>query len=587
MECNNFGRYFDLGEIVEALNRDLKNWFQAIEGGRLRLPRFQRFEAWSHNEVSSLVETVLRKLPAGALLTLSVDNDEPFLSRELTTAPKSSPGTRVTEHLLDGQQRLTALWRALHDNYESRTYFIKLEEDADEDDVPDGPRVLSQYRWNKNGSRYPLWCNNPTEVLDRGYVPLRLLNPMTTSGRDEWVLAAMNDDHARAWKLNSQINELAHEVAIYNIPYLSLPVATPKDVALDVFIKMNTSSVRLSSYDIVVAQLEEATGQSLHDLVQDLETAVPAVTRYFETGSLVLDVAALRSDRPATQRSYSLLNYETLAAEWPKVVNGIKWVIDFLEAERVYDKQRLPSVTPIPVIAALAEYIPVSMDEAGNARRLLRAYLWRSFITRRYDQSASSRALQDFRGLRKLLLGEETDWASVPIFDEDMNPLPTLMDLESASWPRNRDVIARGILAATLREGARDIADDQTVNSDNLVHREYHHLFPDSLLNQIGSVGQQSSYRALNCALITWSTNRNISNKAPLQYLSDRVDRSDVGESAIRDRLSSHLIPYDELASAGPYTEADKVRLKDDYQRFIRARAKLVLTRVISLCNGQ
>src|SRR5699024_1945167 len=158
--------------------------------------------------------------------------------------------------------------------------------------------------------RYPLWCNNPTEVLDRGYVPLRLLNPMTTSGRDEWVLAAMNDDHARAWKLNSQINDLAHEVAIYNIPYLSLPVTTPKDVALDVCIKMNTSSVRLSAYDIVVAQLEEATGQSRHDLVQDLETAVPAVTRYFETGSLVLDVAALRSDRPATQRSYSLLNYE-------------------------------------------------------------------------------------------------------------------------------------------------------------------------------------------------------------------------------------------------------------------------------------
>lgn len=418
---------------MEALNRDLKNWFQAIEGGRLRLPRFQRFEAWSHNEVSSLVETVLRKLPAGALLTLSVDNDEPFLSRELTTAPQSSPGTRVTEHLLDGQQRLTALWRALHDNYESRTYFIKLDEDADEDGVPDGPRVLSQFRWDRNGSRYPLWCNNPTEVLDRGYVPLRLLNPMTISGRDEWVLAAMNDDHARAWKLNLQISELAHEVANYNIPYLSLPVTTPKDVALDVFIKMNTSSVRLSAYDIVVAQLEEATGQSLHDLVEDLETAVPAVTRYFETGSLVLDVAALRSDRPATQRSYSLLNYATLAAEWPQVVNGIKWVVEFLQAERVYDKQRLPSVTPIPVIAALAEYIPVTLDEAGNARRLLRAYLWRSFITRRYDQSASSRALQDFRGLRNLLLGVETDWASVPIFDEDMNPLPTSMDLEAAS----------------------------------------------------------------------------------------------------------------------------------------------------------
>ena len=34
--------------------------------------------------------------------------------------------------------------------------------------------------------------------------------------------------------------------------------------------QMNTSSVRLSAFDIVVTQLEEAMGQSLHDLVDNL-----------------------------------------------------------------------------------------------------------------------------------------------------------------------------------------------------------------------------------------------------------------------------------------------------------------------------
>jgi hypothetical protein len=33
-------------------------------------------------------------------------------------------GTKVLEHLLDGQQRLTALWRVLHNNYEDETYFV-------------------------------------------------------------------------------------------------------------------------------------------------------------------------------------------------------------------------------------------------------------------------------------------------------------------------------------------------------------------------------------------------------------------------------------------------------------------------------
>src|SRR5271167_2773930 len=99
-----------------------------------------------------------------------------------------------------------------------------------------------------------------------------------------------------AGSLFDVIIALRDKVKAFNLPYLALPAKTPKEVALDVFIKMNTSSVRLSTYDIVVALVEEETGKSLHDHVSDLSATVPRAADYAELPALVLDVVALRQD---------------------------------------------------------------------------------------------------------------------------------------------------------------------------------------------------------------------------------------------------------------------------------------------------
>lgn len=566
---------------MDARNRSLNDWFTRVRTGQLRLPRFQRFEAWSHNEVAELVETVLRGLPSGATLTLEIGDKEPFVSRALETAPETRE--RVSEHLLDGQQRLTALWRALHDNYPDRTYLLKFEEDEAGASVP---KVLAQNRWTRDGTRYPVWCDNPSETWERGYLPLRLLNVEDATEVRDWAKVACRNDADEVWEVSNKIAKLSALVKAYNVPYLSLPVTTTKEVALDVFIKMNTSSVRLTAFDIVVAQLEEALGRSLHDLVDNLRAEVPSLYRYTDAGTLALDVASLRADRPAGQQSYQKLDLKKVGADWDAIISGIKWAIEFLEAERVYDAQRLPTVVVLPVLAAIHEHFPEKPDAAGNARQLVRAYLWTAFLTRRYDQAANSRALQDFRGLKVLLTNPQRDRSlTAPIFDREVTPLPTMSDLIGAGWPRKREVIARGILALSLRQGARDIADDQTVSSVNLDSREYHHLFPDSLLLKAG-LDSGKSMRALNCALVTWSTNRTISSKAPLQYLAERTTKAHLGENEIRARIASHLIPFDPLAAAGPYGALDALRVSGDYEAFLKARAELLMPVVESLCNG-
>lgn len=107
---------------MEARNRLLPDWFARIRTRQITLPRFQRFEAWTHDRVTAVLNNILRELPIGSVLILEIGDNEPFISRPMVGAP--STGERVVEQLLDGQQRLTALWRSLTNNYSERSYFV-------------------------------------------------------------------------------------------------------------------------------------------------------------------------------------------------------------------------------------------------------------------------------------------------------------------------------------------------------------------------------------------------------------------------------------------------------------------------------
>ncbi len=231
---------------MEARNRRLPEWLTRVSTGQLALPRFQRYESWSHSEVVPLLDSVLRGRPIGAALVLEIGDTEPFLSRRMAGAP--DPTERVTEHLLDGQQRLTAMWKALTDGYEDRTYFAVLTPEG-----PDESLVKSSSQWTRNGRRYPLWADDPKEQLSRGLVPLRLLHPeRTTLEVREWCDSA-TDSLVESRDTQDRIGPLQIAMREANLPYLQLPVETAPEDAIEVFIKMNTSSVRLTAFDIVVA----------------------------------------------------------------------------------------------------------------------------------------------------------------------------------------------------------------------------------------------------------------------------------------------------------------------------------------------
>jgi len=586
---------------MEARNRKLEDWYGKIKRGEIKLPRFQRFEAWDRHRICSLLETVINNLPLGITLVLEVGEQEKFISRYLETAPAGSE--RVYEHLLDGQQRLTALWRALHNNYEWETYFVYLKEfdNYDRDEERDDLTVFFRGRYmKKNGVRYPLWCDEPSQCLNRGFIPTHLLRPEDIQDEiDDWVEKATahlepedGKDELKAFyefkkRVSDRIKDLRAIVANYNLPYLSLPSQTDKSVALNVFINMNTNSKPLSTYDIIVAEVESVMGQSLHDLVEDVNKGDPNIGRYSELSDLILTTSALLQNALPNQRGAWDMDKRVMVEKWAIMKDGLSRMAEFLKNEGIFDRQRLPTNAVLAVIAALYADIPESGDKLGQDELLLKRYLWHSFFSDRYENAAATRAYADFVALRKVIRGETKEDGTqyvtmdVPIFND--HPMVEVDELLTAEWPKRATIRGRAILAAACRLGALDFSTGKRITIENIEQRHYHHIYPDALLKEAGI----NSYLALNCALIMDKTNISIGKKDPLDYMKERYEWT--SEEIVRERLQSHLIPIRELANGGYEGLSDQLKaekLKNDFDAFIRRRAELVMKAAKLLVEG-
>ena len=106
------------------------------------------------------------------------------------------------------------------------------------------------------------------------------------------------------------------------------------------------------------------------------------------------------------------LDMQRLSNEWEAIERGIDGAIGFLDEEHIFDRHRLPTVVVVPVLASIWSQMPQSLDAHGQARTLLRQYLWRSFFTERYERAAATAALQDHRGLKARLVDGE--WKGLP-----------------------------------------------------------------------------------------------------------------------------------------------------------------------------
>jgi hypothetical protein len=592
-----------------AQNRSLGDWYNMIKLGQIKLPRFQRMEAWDRNRIKSFIDTMIKNLPVGVSLIYERGDTEKFISRYISTSEPENP-ERLTEYLLDGQQRLTSFWRVMHNNYELEKYFLYFPEyDNSDDGIEFSERtVYCRTRWVKNDRKYPIWADIPKECLKKGLIPLELFNPeFGVIKAEEWIedatintkptdrsdpeifekLELYNENKSNLKTKTTQIRE---SLKYFNLPYLALPVSTHKEIALQVFINMNTNSKPLSLYDIIVAEVEGIRGESLHDLQNSLNEQNPDIKNYFDLSNLILSTSALLQNKLPNNRGMIEMDKFIMIEQWELLCRCLNRMAGFLQLNKIYDRPRLPTNAVLSVIAAIYSMIPDTGDLRGKYEILLKKYLWSSFFTDRYENSAASRAFNDYQAILKVINNEIKDDGNVytesdiPVLDREKYPISTVEELLTIGWPKQENIRGRAILAVASYLGAIDFADGQPMNKENVLKREYHHLYPDALLKE-AKIG---SYKALNCALITWKTNRIIGRDDPLTYIKKRSEWTN--KDILKERLDSHLIPIPEL-STGEYSEISGdiriEKIKNDFDKFMNKRAALIVAAAKELTEGK
>ena len=80
--------------------------------GVLQLPDFQRSWVWDEDRIKSLIASISRAFPVGALMTLVSGGEVNFKPRPIEGAPDEAQQISPQSLLLDGQQRLTSLYQA-------------------------------------------------------------------------------------------------------------------------------------------------------------------------------------------------------------------------------------------------------------------------------------------------------------------------------------------------------------------------------------------------------------------------------------------------------------------------------------------
>ena len=560
-------------------DRSIGDWLHAVKKGALRLPRFQREYVWKPTNTEKLLETIIikRNIPIGVLLVLetgSASSHRTFKTKNIDGVPDNGKET-CREFLLDGQQRLTALWKSLHDKDKNCRYYVKF--------CPSSYKLELIVKLKKDVQANQTLSTNPGKEFKRKLFPVRLLNPLEDSSVvEEWVINASSDGRAIS-KVRKMIMDARDNFSQDNgltLPCFKLSHSTKADMAIDIYRRMNTNSIQLSDYFLAISYMESDGGDSLYDLetkvksstgVQDLETD--------RVGELILKIFCLIKMKKPSGSAYKTLPYEELNTEAQGIIDGIKWTVKKLENLKIWNKTQLPTVVPLRVLPALYVVCNGIRDTDRN-NKIINRYLWHAFLTDRYSRQANQRLKEDFDDLREYIDGKKQE-DDMEIF----NFQPAFGSIAEVGWPQAnaKSIMARGILLVCCIGGAKTLKEGVTLGVDDVKERERHHIFPKAC-----GVEYEKLNTALNCMLIPMGENREFSDSLPGDYIQGLIDEvansgDTLSQLEVVDRLETHCVGRKIAGNLLKIKTGSGMNLESAFDDFIKKRVDVVTDRIKKL----
>lgn len=602
-----FSCYFIFLSIImstfDSTKLSLPALLSDIVSGKTQLPDFQRGWVWDDNHIQSLLVSIGRSFPVGAVMLLETGGETRFQVRPVENVQLPQPIPEAAKLILDGQQRLTTLTQvlALNSAVKTRTdkgkainryYYIRIPT------ALEGPEYLEnallavdESRQVKSNFGRQVALDLSTRELEcrQLYFPCNQI--LTWS---DWLqdLNRFNGEQLPQFLKFQQ--HILHAFDNYQVPIIELKKETSKEAVCLVFEKVNTGGVQLSVFELMTASYA-ADGYNLRDdwygsklrsvasrqarLAQEPLLSQVEATDFLQAVTLLHTLEKRRADlaagkqgkqvAPVSAKRSSVLELPLTAyRKWAdKVEAGFRLAAKFLQKQSFYDVQELPYRTQIvPLASVLTE-----LGERWLEPRIydkLNQWFWCGILGELYGGAVETRIAND---LEELLLWIEDD-RPIPrtIGDASFQPerLDRLTSRLSAAY--------KGINVLVLREGAQDFFWKASIKELDAqeISLDIHHIFPRAWCESMG-IPKQRYDTIVNKTPISYKANRMIGKMAPSKYLQKLQDHTQVKIDDIQMNriLESHCIPSEELRA-------------DDFERFYRQRKKSLLN-LISAVMGK
>jgi hypothetical protein len=594
------------GSTFQTNPYDLYKLLEDCHRGILQLPDFQRSWVWDEERIKSLIASISRAFPVGALMTLDAGGEVNFKPRPVEGAPTEAKNISPHSLLLDGQQRMTSLYQVTlrgkvvetvtpKNKKVKRWFYIDIRKALDESidreetivGVPEDRIVRTDF-----GREVVTDLSAPEQEYAALMYPIAQVFDWDRwqDGFDQYWKGDTNEsvrDTFRKFK-----REVLENFKYYRVPVISLDRSTSKEAVCVVFEKVNTGGKPLDAFELVTA-MYAADG---HELRKDwygdeshkgrhqrfVGTLRPADseagiianvsnTDFLQAVSLFYTRDRRREaegagkqgkELPAvTGNRQALLNLPLAAYKQyeKQVEHGFAQAAKFLHMLHIYRIFDLPYQSQIVPLAAIIADIGEAWEHDSNRSKLVRWY-WNGVFGELYGSAVETRIAKDFMEVPAWLRGRsEPTTVSETIFRADR--LKTMRMRLSAAY--------KGVNALLMKEGAQDFRSgqkfDHTVFFGENV--DIHHIFPQDWCKKQGI--KPAIYDSIiNKTPLSFRTNRIIGGVAPSDYLA-KLEKGDKQTPAIeQDRLNaylrSHLIDPEILRS-------------DDFELFMADRQKRLL----------
>jgi hypothetical protein len=546
----------------------------SIRDQSLQLPDFQRDWVWDDDAIHSLLVSIVRGFPVGAILTLEAGGEVKFQARPFATIQQK--GIAPKEFLLDGQQRLTSLVQALGSDAPVRTktakgqlverrYFVDLPAATDPNQDP-AEWIVSTRGDGKETSDFGRTIDRdystPEKQFEAHVFPLNQV-----FNEHEWLFGYKNYWHNRGESVHETDKALFEHVIRpihrYEMPIIRLNKGNTREAICTVFEKVNTGGKKLDAFELLTAVYASDEYNLRTDWMGDAKTtgrlsrlrgldksrdiyAKLASTDFLQacTALSTMDrrrdsIAQGRTGKdlpPVTIRREAMLalplsEYQRLANE---VEEGFTQAKKFLSARRIIWFKDVPYPTQLITLASVFARIPPA-ERTAAANDKLDRWFWASVFGELYSGSVESRIARDIPELLGWIRGEAEHVTTIGEAVFQIERLETLRSRLAAAY--------KGMNARLMLSGARDFVSGDTFEIMTYFDQQVdiHHVFPKAWCNKAGIPAAEYD-SIINKSPLSKLSNIRIGGDAPSVYLKRIEDRDGLDPATLDEILRSHLI---------------------------------------------